>query len=281
MNLFHYCSAPTFFNIINSGTIWLSSLSSSNDTREGRWLSVILKTLCEARGIPPAETVELIHRFELLESINDCLGFCLSERGDVLSQWRGYADDGTGFSIGFKEEVFGWMAAANEDDGWPLRLQKVAYEEPDQLRLLGDRFELIDALIREGAVAPNYLTWDSEKGTLEEQRDAANRNSLRLSDELVRLTDLLYAIKNPAFREEFEWRFIREVDDRYPNLDFRSRGDRIVPYQKLKLPTDRASLLAYVYLGPRNPTPKEVVFQFLKRRGFRCQVFSSDTTYRR
>ena len=31
--------------------------------------------------------------------------FCLSEEGDLLSQWRGYGDDGRGFSIGFDEII--------------------------------------------------------------------------------------------------------------------------------------------------------------------------------
>ncbi|WP_353867109.1 DUF2971 domain-containing protein [uncultured Desulfovibrio sp.] len=29
---------------------------------------------------------------------------CLSEHGDILSQWRTYADDGRGFAIGFSVE---------------------------------------------------------------------------------------------------------------------------------------------------------------------------------
>lgn len=33
---------------------------------------------------------------------NEGLGFCLSERGDLLSQWRGYAAQGRGVSIAFR-----------------------------------------------------------------------------------------------------------------------------------------------------------------------------------
>ena len=281
MILFHYCSTSTFFNIVKGRTIWLSSLSSSNDTLEGRWLSVILRTLCERKGMPPTSALDLARRFQMLERINDCLGFCLSEKGDMLSQWRGYAEDATGVSIGFNMEAFESVAAIDCDRDWPLRLQKVVYEEEDQLILLNDRFEPIEDLVGRGAAFQDLLASEPDKGTIEEHRASRNRNDLLISKELVGLTDLLYTIKNPAFAEELEWRFVREIDGGYRNVDFRTRGDRIVPYQALELPADRQSVIDHVFVGPRNPTPAKVISQFLNAHHMNCPVYPSTATYRR
>ena len=35
---------------------------------------------------------------------NVALGTCFSEERDLLSQWRGYANDGAGFSVTFDKE---------------------------------------------------------------------------------------------------------------------------------------------------------------------------------
>ena len=35
--LYHYCSVPTFFNIMKNHSIWLSDISKSNDSQELNW----------------------------------------------------------------------------------------------------------------------------------------------------------------------------------------------------------------------------------------------------
>lgn len=114
--LYHYCSVNTFFNIIENNSIWLSDVEKSNDTLELAYikkeysnyvrlavfsfiayhkknniaydehrLNTILQVLSELTNLP----------------ISKSWVFCLSEKGDLLSQWRGYADDGYGVSVGF------------------------------------------------------------------------------------------------------------------------------------------------------------------------------------
>lgn len=101
MSLYHYCSNEVFFSIVDRREIWLSSLNLSNDSMEGKLLSSVILQLASDDGLQADHLRLLREQVEYLEGYFDGLGFCLSERGDLLSQWRGYAADGAGVSIGF------------------------------------------------------------------------------------------------------------------------------------------------------------------------------------
>ena len=102
MMLYHYCSNETFKAIIESGNIWLSDISKSNDSTE--LISEILK---QKAKLSSSQTKELDQANSLIEAHDAFIywAFCMSEEGDLLSQWRGYGDDGRGFSIGFDEGI--------------------------------------------------------------------------------------------------------------------------------------------------------------------------------
>ena len=56
------------------------------------------------------------------------VGFCLSEEGDLLSQWRGYAADASGVVIGFSRNYLDWLCSSNlPDELGGLNLHKVDY----------------------------------------------------------------------------------------------------------------------------------------------------------
>ena len=94
--LYHYCSAHAFKSIMDSKTIWLSDVGKSNDPTESK--ALLLKG--KETHVESQKEID-----ELIDVINGFIvwAFCLSENGDLLSQWRGYANDGKGFSIGFDE----------------------------------------------------------------------------------------------------------------------------------------------------------------------------------
>lgn len=101
--LYHYCSNNAFHSIIENSSIWLSSLSLSNDSMEGKLVAEIIGLIAKDDELDQAATERLQESVFRLEQFVDGLGFCLSECGDLLSQWRGYADDATGVSIGFSK----------------------------------------------------------------------------------------------------------------------------------------------------------------------------------
>ncbi|HSL78822.1 MAG TPA: hypothetical protein VK877_04105 [Pseudolabrys sp.] len=98
--LYHYCSTSAFHAIVEAAAIRLSSLSLANDTLEGKIVSTAIERLAFRDKLDAPVRAELSRAIQALEKILDNLGFCLSEEGDLLSQWRGYAADATGVSIG-------------------------------------------------------------------------------------------------------------------------------------------------------------------------------------
>jgi hypothetical protein len=78
--LYHYTSLSTLFSILESDSLWLSGLHFSNDSSEEKLLGD--KWLYK-------------NKYK-----SDNFIFCVGEKEDLLSQWRGYCKDG-GVSIGF------------------------------------------------------------------------------------------------------------------------------------------------------------------------------------
>lgn len=54
---------------------------------------------------------------------------CFSENGDLLSQWRGYANDAKGISIGFNKDILQTFGTG----GYNYHFKKVIYKSQDQL----------------------------------------------------------------------------------------------------------------------------------------------------
>lgn len=198
MTLYHYCTTSTLLNIVENKSVWLSSLSSSNDTQEGRWLSTILGDVARKHGISERQSLELHSMFRFQEDQMDALGLCLSSRGDMLSQWRGYANDAAGVAIGFNEDFLHQLRERTPG----IFLERVIYERAAQVDLLNSRFGEILDLVRKGALEWTERT--ESDGSQSSSQQSADRisASVRLVFALLEFTDILYLTKNPAFREE-------------------------------------------------------------------------------
>ena len=68
---------------------------------EGKVVARTLARLAGSAGLDRFTRDILMFVWEQIEVVFDGLGFCLSEEGDLLGQWRGYADNAAGYSIGF------------------------------------------------------------------------------------------------------------------------------------------------------------------------------------
>ena len=99
--LFHYCSNDAFVSMILQKQIWFSMFSASNDFLEGRVAIQVFEDLCLKDGVLAPHVSELKKAVEHMLEIAPAAGFCLSEAPDQVSQWRGYAREGRGFSVGF------------------------------------------------------------------------------------------------------------------------------------------------------------------------------------
>ncbi|WP_209421538.1 DUF2971 domain-containing protein [Melaminivora jejuensis] len=97
--VYHYTSNDVLLKILEHKALRLSAKHHLNDTLEGDQFFALLKT-------HPSAPDSL--RIDDLRNALDPFEFfvtCFSSLGDRLSQWRGYAANGTGVSIGFKSKA--------------------------------------------------------------------------------------------------------------------------------------------------------------------------------
>ena len=109
-------------SILKNHSIRLNDIQESNDTTELKLIYSIIKTVFyeEYEKDKPLylekyfnkqqfedfyiQNTKYINQIENV--IHTQYASCFSRYGDLLSQWRGYADDGKGLSIGFSTKYF-------------------------------------------------------------------------------------------------------------------------------------------------------------------------------
>lgn len=282
--LYHYCSSSTFASILEKRSIWLSSLSLSNDSMEGRLVTQTFDRLLSQETVGHEEVSEIREAIAFVEGLFDGLGFCLSQEPDLLSQWRGYADDAQGFSIGFSKAYLEALAKAKEDGQPSIGLEMALYEPSEHENALKPTFEKIKELIESGKLKkPKFglismLDEDHVRNKTQEHKDAIKL----LWKAAIGTIRSVYRLKNRAFKEEAEWRLlsylIKEEDDA---ALFRAAGNRIIPYREIELKELGMPRISEVYIGPKNITPNHVIEKFLAKRGFSgVTVRRSSATYR-
>lgn len=180
--LYHYCSAETFLAICTGKKLRFSDINSMNDTQEMRWGYRIWEAaateLCNDVGIEFLDDIDAIIRSASARGLG--LACCFSKAGDVLSQWRAYADNGQGYAIGFDSSLLTSMASL------PL---EVLYNRDQQVKEL------------KNAVRAIYNI---------QQRENHSRNSA-FERACFELYAELAALKNPAFHEENEVRLLHMI----------------------------------------------------------------------
>jgi hypothetical protein len=260
--------------------IWLSSLISSNDALEGKWMTEVIRLVAAEEDLSDIAQIGLLEKARLIDGLTDCLGFCLSTEGDALSQWRGYADDGRGVSIGFNEQFL--ELAAKPDT--LVTFQKVEYDLSNQKQVVRLLFPRIKDLVEKGAFRrPTFGSILALKPDSQYQAELAAYADLdsKLFNILLELHRIWFSFKNPAFREENEWRLAATIISPH-ETDYRTSGGRLVPYEPLNFPDPQGHpILDEVVLGPKHPTPPNIVENFLRRQGFgEVKVRPSEASYR-
>lgn len=209
-SLFHYCSTSTFTSIVSRKSIWLSSLSLSNDTMEGRLVTQTFERLLSQSNVG-AEEMDLIREaLKFAEELFDGLGFCLSEKPDLLSQWRGYAGNAQGFSIGFAKDYLQELAEAKEDGELSFHLSKVMYEPSEHESALKPTYDEIKGLIDSGKlIRPKFGLISAPDPEEMEKLYKKHEQSVRaLYTKTANSFRNFYTLKSKAFSEEAEWRLV-------------------------------------------------------------------------
>jgi hypothetical protein len=266
--LYHYTDLDSLSGIFQTRTLWLSKISTMNDTSEIALAVQHFKRCAEhrAKESPRDEADFLQHVAAQLEGFrrtNICVAsFC--EEEDQLNQWRSYGADGRGIALGFKSERLEKLA---NDHG--LRLVPCVYEPDLHVRIVEDLVQmLLDA----------YRTRPPE--------DELARNALV---ERFNGTFLMAApiIKDHHFAQEREWRLVstpRPISD--PRITASLTGRKASVKFVLPLAADAEShpeIFSSLIIGPTlDPESVADAIEVLAdRRGFRLpKVHISDIPYR-
>ena len=285
--LYHYCSTNNFISILSSRSLWLSSLNLSNDSMEGKLVSEIIERFARNDGFDESTISYLQTYLKVFDEDIDGLGFCLSKDGDLLSQWRGYAGDATGLSIGFSKEYLNslkeWVISQKKP---VFSIAKVRYEQAAQEELVRPIYDEIKSFFQSGRHhiphPPTLLGQKSEYEFEKEMSDFKN-NNFAFYLTILRLLPDLYSLKTYAFREEQEWRMIIHHSI-HPNDSmclYKALHDRIVPYMAFDLTKLSIEPVREVIIGPKNFTPVHVIENFLEKCVFKnVKVYRSSATYR-
>ena len=209
---------------------------------------------------------------------------CFSEKGDLLSQWRGYADDANGFSIGFESEILSKLGSPAEDD--PIsdiffECGQIGYSEYQQKNN-----------IRKAA---KQLIIDLKNIAKDKPKDIKERSMVAFNRCFLQLFKFSIFMKNPFFKEEKEWRLahLQEIkhtiinskpyvhkDIEVTNIEFYSRKNDFVPYITLNFDKIKTELIKEVIIGPKCNARQDDVKTFLNQNGLDCEVKKSEGTYR-
>ena len=311
--VYHYCSLESFLAIINSSTIRLTNITKSNDREEIRYsfdaFEDTLRKSCKEFSQKYIDNTEMKKFFDDIDYdslvsravVNESLIYyvaCFSSESDLLSQWRGYANDGKGIAIGFYSRNF--MLAKDSKN---IKYDKIIYDMKTAKLELHNR--IIDKLRKANLKANNFLS-------IFPYMDAIN-------DIISEMVYKAVFYKNPAFQEENEWRLVYypfgnirnllishkskdlssnqlfydrmyepiEYKKEYNgiirgNMQFRCSDNKIISYVDMNFDSIKEHMLADIVIGPKSFADDKDLRLFLMSKGYdlsKISIRKSKATY--
>lgn len=227
--LFHYTTTRSFVEIVDRKFLWLSNAIYLNDKEEIRFGIRLLRNLNKA-------TLENHNISKIIDEIEKNLdkevfpeiyvaSFC--EDNDLLSQWRGYANNSGGICIGFKSAEM-WRLA-RENSG---KITAISYRDIDGKMTAENKIN-----------AHN----NREEGLQDILGDAISK--FRSSREKDVIHNLISSIKHDKFKEEKEWRVtMLGKNIKSEDKKFREKNGILIPYFELDF--EPAKAISSVIIGP-------------------------------
>lgn len=310
---YHYCSVETMKSIIENKEFWISDAYRCNDYTEFKYIDGLLQEILE--GYKSQQDTNSNTKKDILKEICEVKAYfqkkniiapfliCFSKNGDKLSQWRGYAKDASGVSVGVNLENIefdigdGVRHTVSKIDikDWVDKFDKVKSNNYDESEVDNMRFYM-DANFR-----LHIAYWLEVIYEKEEQIDilkkifeyflyilskySENKEKVNLYKNILFKLIVLCgcAFKNSSFKEEDEVRIVYfavwEDDDSYENLHFSIKdGNDLIAYFKLgKLDN---SVFKAIILGPKCKLKTNVHWEkFLRKNDVNPKIVESSIPY--
>lgn len=258
---YHYTTAAGLHGILSSKCVYATDKHFLNDRTEVKHGTDTAISALEAKikgsTRDQKELLEVSCDYMRAEREERHFIFSMSERQDDLSQWRGYSDDGNGYTLGFDTSFFRNVSVGQTA---PFGFNRVSYSNPQFraliTKLVAEYSEAIDEGESASDVAPAF------SGSLEAAACYYKHNS---------------------FRFEREWRAVSYV---YPDDDeeilVRSSGSRLIPYVKFPLCEKGGALpILEIGIGPSvsNPNTRVVIADLCKAAGISPKIYDANTPY--
>lgn len=218
--LCHYTSLEGVIGIIGGRDLWLTNSRFSNDDEETNYgHGLVDEILDDLRQVATNDGTRVDWLGRLADRIASSRGdqvyvCCFCEKDNLLSQWRGYAENGGGISIEFDPDGFTAFTGPDSLHGL-MRLWKVFYDCEQQRKI-------VRACI-------DYPHWP------------AQGDDEKIPFIVDALQFFIPTFKNSDFRYEQERRLIfTPHPTAVPKPKFRTRRGLLVPYfslQELSNPT--------------------------------------------
>lgn len=195
--LYYYCNLNIFVSIIENNSIWLTDITKSNDSMELKFLyNQFMNEILWLFNGKEDKLKLLFHELNFRYSgIMDYMlpsvwALCFSKKEDLLSQWRGYADNGAGVCIKFKGEYLNLFKNNFKQSKFKkFELRKVNYSTKRIIskyeKIISDHINTYPKIIDDKRKLENYI-----------------------DDCVKQLTFECPLYKKESFHEESEWRLV-------------------------------------------------------------------------
>jgi len=262
-HVYHYTTIEGVKGILESKTIWATDLRYLNDatefTHSGSLVEqMITSTLVDPlwKYLPPLSAdLRTTHRVGVYAA-------CFRGKPNLLSQWRAYAPQTTGYAI-----QFNWphLKSALSCGTNLVTTGRVEYDTDRQREILGQ-------LIRAYAIAHQENDTTTEQATTPLKDAHRIVQYIRSSEDryrnaLAALFIIRAFLKSSAFSEEEEWRAVA-VEPNTDDVNFRCSRHMLVPYLSLDFSSAQPLPIDQIIIGP-GPHPAEArasLEQFLTRK---------------
>jgi hypothetical protein len=233
--LSHYTDAAGLCGIVRSGSLWATHIYYLNDSLEFKYGSQVINNIFTHEiDSSQGQITQRLRRlqecyqghFAIWESLADPYVVCFCEAGNLLSQWRAYATNGSGFAIEFEPARLIQALERDPEISENSKLLKVLYDDNEQRQFTK---LAIDQLVKAFDAHPEQEVLDSVP--------------------LV-FSEMSLCFKHRAFAEEDEWRLVF-MPRTEGFVDVRVREGRLLPYASVHFgdPNERPPYSTIVH-GP-------------------------------
>ena len=253
--LYHYTSNSALLSILKNKSLWLSAQWHLNDYAEGHVFNILVGELAEHLGLQPSSD-----RLESISSVG-CYVNCLTQHEDMLSQWRGYAEDGKGVAIGIKKSaLIDLINGSNEALLYPV-------EYADSLSdLSAEKRNLIEKTLKsDGSPSDDFLL-----ALAKERWSVKGRGFLEEAEFRLMLTP-----RNPGSVVNFQ-SGARAV------CNYRATSNNVREYYEIIFHSAaKHTFIDSIVLGPKNDSDLDSIKRLVEYYDFSdVNVKRSKTTYR-